>query len=79
MKSAHRKTCANLPPSELDLMLACTHTKRCLIKAGVTTLAQLSGLTRDDLLRIRGIGPVIADSILSALGNDAPQSKDGES
>lgn len=66
MKNPGRKTCADLPPSELDRMLTCTHTKRCLLKAGVTTLAQLRAMSKEDLLRIRGIGPVIADGILQA-------------
>ena len=66
MKNPGRKTCADLPPSELDRILTCTHTKRCLLKAGVTTLAQLRAMSKEDLLRIRGIGPVIADGILQA-------------
>ncbi len=66
MKNPGRKTCADLTPSELDRMLTCTHTKRCLLKAGVTALAQLRAMSKEDLLRIRGIGPVIADGILQA-------------
>ena len=66
MKTSGEKTCAVLPPSELDLVITCSHSKRCLLKAGVNTLSQLRTLSRDDLLRIRGIGPVIADSILDA-------------
>ena len=67
MKNAGKKMCADLPPSELDQVIACSHSKRCLLKAGVDTLARLSALSGDDLLRIRGIGPVIADGILKAL------------
>ena len=66
MKGAGRKKCADLPLSELDQVITCPHSKRCLLKAGVNTLSQLRTLSRDDLLRIRGIGPVIADSILDA-------------
>jgi DNA-directed RNA polymerase alpha subunit len=66
MKTSGEKTCAVLPPSELDLVITCSHSKRCLLKAGVNTLSQLRTLSRDDLLRIRGIGPVIADGILDA-------------
>lgn len=79
MKNTGRKTCDDLPPSELDLVITCTHSKRCLLSAGVNTLAQLRALTRDDLLRIRGIGPAIADGILNAWANYAPQSDDVES
>ena len=70
MKSDGRKRCADLPPSELDQAITCSHSKRCLLKAGVNTLGQLRAMTEDDLLRIRGIGPVIADGILNALAND---------
>ena len=66
MKSPGRQKCTDLPPSELDRMITCSHTKRCLLKAGVNTLAQLHALSRDDLLHIRGIGPVIAEGILHA-------------
>lgn len=72
MNDSRRKKCDDLPSSELDGVLTCSHSKRCLIKAGVNTLAQLRALTRDDLLRIRGIGPVTADSILSAVAIDTP-------
>ena len=73
MKNSERKKCTDLPPSELDQVIACPHSKRCLLKAGVSTLAQLNSLSRDDLLRIRGIGPVIADGILNALAQHEPQ------
>ncbi len=79
MKSSGRKMCADLPSSELDMVLTCSHSKRCLLKAGVTTIAQLRVLSRDDLLRIRGIGPVIADGILNALAQEAPQTDSKES
>ncbi len=58
------KKCSDLPPSELDRILSCSHTKRCLLKAGVTTGDQLLSLSRDDLLKIRGIGQVIADDVI---------------
>ncbi len=67
MKSSGRKNCADLPASELDQLITCSHSKRCLLKAGISTLDQLRALSRDDLLRVRGIGPVIADGILNAL------------
>ena len=66
MKNTAPRACADVPPSELDLVLSCSHTKRCLLKAGVTTVAQLMALSADDLLRIRGIGQVIARDVLQA-------------
>ena len=66
MKSAGQKKCTDLPPSELDQAITCSHSKRCLLKAGVNTLAQLHALSREDLLLIRGIGPATADGILDA-------------
>ena len=73
MKTPGEITCAALPPSELDPVITCSHSKRCLLKAGVNTLSQLRTLSRDDLLRIRGIGPVIADGILDAQEQYASQ------
>lgn len=66
MKRSDKKACADVPPSELDRVLSCPHTKRCLLKAGVTTLDQLLSLSAADLLRIRGIGQVIAKDVLQA-------------
>ena len=63
-KEKKGKQCTDLPPTELDLFLTCTHTRRCLIRAGVTTLAQLEPLSVDDLLQIRGIGQVIAEDVI---------------
>ena len=70
MKNTAPRACADVPPSELDLVLSCSHTKRCLLKAGVTTVAQLMALSADDLLRIRGIGQVIARDVLQARERD---------
>ena len=66
MKTSGRRACTDVPPSELDRILSCSHTKRCLLKAGVTTVQQLLALSADDLLQIRGIGPVIAKDVLQA-------------
>ena len=66
MKNSGQHECSDLPPSELDQVITCSHSKRCLLKAGVNTLEQLFALSRDDLLLIRGIGPVIANGILDA-------------
>ena len=65
-KKRGSRPCADLPPSGLDPIISCTHTKRCLLKAGVTTADQLLSLSLSDLLRIRGIGPVIAEDIIKA-------------
>ncbi len=78
MKSSGSKKCADLPPSELDRVISCSHTKRCLLKAGVNTLAQLRSLSEEDLLHIRGIGPVIADGILRAQAQYASPSNGRE-
>lgn len=59
-----KNKCDDLPHSELDLVLTCSHTKRCLLKAGISTLDQLMALSGDDLLQIRGIGQVIAKDVL---------------
>ena len=59
-----RNRCPDLSPSELDQILTCSHTKRCLLKAGISTLDQLMALSGDDLLQIRGIGQVIAKDVL---------------
>ena len=66
MNSRDQRSCADLPPSELDLVLTCSHTKRCLLKAGINTLDQLLSLSCSDLLQIRGIGRVIARDIVAA-------------
>ena len=58
------KKCADLPPSELDQIISCPHTKRCLLNSGVTTLDQLLSLSIDDLLQIKGIGQVIAKNVV---------------
>lgn len=56
--------CSDLPASELDLVLSCSHTKRCLLKAGVSTLEQLMSLSEEDLLQIKGIGKVITKDVI---------------
>ncbi len=59
-----KNKCADLPHSELDLVLTCSHTKRCLLKAGISTLDQLMALSEDDMLQIKGIGKVIVKDVL---------------
>ena len=59
-----KNKCADLPHSELDLVLTCSHAKRCLLKAGISTLDQLMALSEDDMLQIKGIGKVIVKDVL---------------
>ena len=59
-----KNKCADLPHSELDLVLTCSHTKRCLLKAGISTLDQLMALSEDDMLQIKGVGKVIVKDVL---------------
>ncbi len=75
MKNSNRRACAAVPPSALDPVLSCTHTKRCLLSAGITTPEQLLALSADDLLRIRGIGQVIAADVLRAREQYLAQSR----
>ena len=59
-----KNKCADLPHSELDLVLTCSHTKRCLLKAGISTLDKLMALSEDDMLQIKGVGKVIVKDVL---------------
>ncbi len=52
---------------KLEEMIGCPHTVRCLNKAGIETMEQLSGYTLDDLLKIRGVGRVIANDVYRVL------------
>ena len=45
----------------------CPHTLRVLKKAGITTMEELAERSREDLLKLRGVGPVIADGLEAAL------------
>ena len=47
----------------IEYILSCTHTVRSLQKAGIITMEELSEKTYDDLLKIRGIGKVIASNL----------------
>ena len=47
--------------------VSCPHTLRVLDKAGITTMEQLAALSREDLLALRGVGPVIADALEKAV------------
>ncbi len=48
---------------KIEDALTCQHTIRVLRRAGIETMEALAGLSRDDLLKLRGIGPVIAGDI----------------
>ena len=47
----------------LEELINCSHTPRCLRRAGIDTVEQLSHLTEDDLLKIKGIGKVISRDV----------------
>lgn len=61
---------------KIEEMIDCPHTVRCLNKADIETMEQLIQYSRDDLLQIRGIGQVIADSVSHVI---AAYVKSGES
>ena len=45
---------------KIEEMIHCCHTVKCLHAAGIETMEQLSALSMEELLKIRGIGKVIA-------------------
>ena len=51
----------------IEYLLSCDHTVRCLKKAGIETVEQLQKLSGKDLLAIRGIGKVISRDVLAAV------------
>lgn len=48
---------------KIEDCLTCPHTIRVLRRAGIETMEALAGLSREDLLKLRGIGPVIAGDV----------------
>ncbi len=48
---------------ELKERIDCCHTRRVLEENGITTLEELALLEREDLLKMRGIGKVIAGDL----------------
>ncbi|MBO4886738.1 MAG: hypothetical protein J5589_00295 [Firmicutes bacterium] len=52
---------------KIEELLGCSHTVRCLNKAGIETVEQLRKLSEKDLLAIRGVGKVITRDVLAAL------------
>ena len=47
----------------IEKRIDCCHTIRVLKKAGITTMEKLSGFSKEELLQLRGIGPVIAGDL----------------
>ena len=52
---------------EIEKILTCQHTIRVLHKAGISTVEELEKLSYDDLLKIRGIGKVIAGDVIEIM------------
>ena len=50
----------------LEAFISCRHTLKALDAAGIHSMEQLRGTTRERLLALRGIGPVIADDLMKA-------------
>lgn len=66
MRVGSRRIDMNMNQS-LEELINCSHTPRCLRRAGIDTVEQLSHLTEDDLLKIKGIGKVISRDIRTKL------------
>ena len=49
--------------TKLEDWITCCHSVKVLKRAGVDTIEQLSQLSLEELLKIRGIGPVIAEDL----------------
>ena len=47
----------------IEDVLSCNHTVRVLKKAGIHTVEQLEKMTDEELLKIRGVGKVIAHDV----------------
>ena len=48
---------------KIEQCIDCTHTLRVLHKAGIDDMEALAALSYDDLLKLRGIGPVLAGDV----------------
>ena len=51
----------------IEEVLDCSHTVRVLHKAGVDTMEELSRMTYDDLMALKGIGKVIATDVTAKI------------
>ena len=49
--------------TRLEDWIACRHSVKALKNAGIETVEQLSRLSYEELLKIRGVGPVIAGDL----------------
>ena len=53
--------------TRLEDWIACRHSVKVLKNAGIETVEQLSRLSYEELLKIRGVGPVIAGDLLKRM------------
>ena len=49
---------------EMEEWITCGHSLRCLIRGGIHSMEKLSTLSYEDLIAMRGIGPVIAGDLM---------------
>ena len=63
----------------IEERIDCPHTLRVLHGAGISTMEELARLSREDLLRLRGIGKVIAGDLerIVALWREEPPAQEG--
>ena len=54
---------------DIEEMVSCMHTARCLRAAGINTMEQLARMSKEDLLKIRGIGEVISTDLMEIIEN----------
>jgi DNA-directed RNA polymerase alpha subunit len=57
----------NSPQNQSDLPKLASPARRALAEAGITSLAQLAGMSKADLLRLHGIGPNAIQALRQAL------------
>ena len=62
---------------ELSQRIACRHTARVLERNGITTLEELGRQTKEDLLRLRGVGPVIARDLERVIEDWKQENREG--
>ena len=51
----------------IEEKIHCCHTVKCLHAAGIETMEQLTALSMEELLKIRGIGKVIAADLMETI------------
>ena len=52
---------------DIEERITCRHTLKVLHASGISTMEQLSAMSKDDLLKIRGVGKVIAADLASIM------------